>query len=67
MEIKKFINCKIFGLHNWTHSVAEGLKPTYIQLKSEYGFWDYAKMYCKDCGFIYQESLKLMKNAKYKF
>ncbi len=62
--IMKFINCKILRLHNWTCASEQGKEPNYAQIRSVVGFWDYAKMYCKDCGLIYKESLRLMQNAK---
>jgi len=57
MELKKikvFFNCKVLGLHNWTCAADEGILATQEQLNSGLdGFWDYAKMYCKDCGKVH--------------
>lgn len=64
LKILQFINCKILGMHNWTSAAEKGLQPSYAQLKSMIGMWDYAKMYCDDCGHIYKESLRLMQNAR---
>jgi len=39
------------GMHNWTSKAQEGIKPSLIQTNAGVeGFFDYAKMYCKDCG-----------------
>jgi len=39
----------MLGDHNWTSAVQENIKPTPEQLSSVAGFFDYAKLYCKDC------------------
>jgi hypothetical protein len=49
-KIKRLISCKLFKYHNWTSNYNEDIPPTEDQLGSIKGFWDYAKMYCKDCG-----------------
>lgn len=60
-KINKFIDCKILGLHNWTSAAEEGIKPTKEQLEyGTAGFFDYAKMYCKDCGHISKYSMRLI-------
>jgi len=45
------VGCKMMGMHNWTSKAQEGIKPSLIQTNAGVeGFFDYAKMYCKDCG-----------------
>jgi len=52
-KISAFIDCKILGIHNYTSAAAEGIPPTEAQLNSGTdGFFDYAAMYCKDCGHV---------------
>lgn len=55
-RISRWINCHIFGMHEWTCNASEGIKPNEQQLKEGMsaeqamaGFKDYAKMYCKNC------------------
>jgi len=49
--LKILFNCKLMGSHNWTSRAQEGEKPSLIQMNAGVdGFFDYAKMYCKDCG-----------------
>jgi len=56
MKILTFVKCKIFNNHNWTCAAQEGIKPSEEQLQNGVdGFFDYAKMYCKDCGKIYKD------------
>lgn len=39
------------GLHHWTCAAALGIPPTKEQLNGGVtGFWDYARMFCEDCG-----------------
>ena len=40
--------------HNWTCAANEDIPPTADQLKDVAGFHDYAKMYCKRCGYVYE-------------
>lgn len=48
--------CKI-GHHCWTTAAQQGIKATPEQLADPFwGFWDYAKMYCIDCGVEARES-----------
>lgn len=52
-KIKILFNCKLMGAHNWTSANEEGIQPTQEQIDNGIeGFWDYAKMYCKDCGEV---------------
>lgn len=38
-------------MHNWTCKADQGIPPTQEQTDGGIdGFFDYAKMYCKDCG-----------------
>lgn len=54
----KWLSC-MFGHHNWTCAASKGVKPTTEQLTTGLdGFWDYAKMYCDDCGIVSQLSLR---------
>lgn len=49
-RIANWINCKIFGMHDWTSNAQEGIPATDKQLKSGIqGFYEYARMYCKHC------------------
>jgi len=67
MKLKTFINCKILKTHNWTCKAQENIKPTQEQLKKENivnSFWDYAMMYCKDCGTVSELSKQMI--CKYK-
>lgn len=50
-KIKIFFGCYIMKMHNWTCNAEQGIPPTKEQSEGGMeGFWDYAKMYCKDCG-----------------
>lgn len=43
------------GDHNWTCAAEQGIKPTPEQVNGGIdGFYDYAKMYCKQCGKVYR-------------
>ena len=56
-RIKVWCQCKIG--HDYTCAVEEGLDPTTTQLNDlPKGFFDYAKMYCKRCGYVYQPNPK---------
>jgi len=50
--IKRILNkihCAI-GIHDWTCAADQGIKATRQQLDNGIdGFYDYAKMYCKNC------------------
>lgn len=52
-----WLACKT-GNHKWTCAVDEGQdKPTQAQIDAGInGFWDYAKMYCKRCGYVWPGS-----------
>lgn len=44
----------LFG-HDYTCAVEEGVEATTEQLKGGIeGFYDYAKMYCRKCGYVYK-------------
>jgi len=63
----KKIKCKLFGMHNWTCAAEEGINPTKEQLEyGTAGFWDYAKMYCKDCGHVSKYSKRLLNECSEK-
>lgn len=63
--IKIFFQCKVFKTHNWTCAIDEGIPATEEQLhNTKEGFWDYAKMYCKDCGHVYESSQRLIDENK---
>ena len=52
-KIKVFFQCKLMGSHTWTSAAQEHQLPTGKQLEDGItGFYDYAKMYCKDCGDV---------------
>lgn len=54
------IKCKLFKSHTWTSAPEEGIQPTQAQLSNgAVGFFEYAKLYCKDCGKV----LDLSQNA----
>jgi len=41
--------------HNWTCAAEQNIPATKEQLDGSIeGFADYAKMYCKDCGYVYK-------------
>lgn len=41
--------------HGWTYNAEQKIPPTLAQLEGGVeGFFDYAKMYCKRCGYEYQ-------------
>lgn len=50
-----WLKCRfiILGGHDYTCALDEGIKATPEQLESVDGFFDYAKMYCKNCGHVY--------------
>lgn len=52
-KLRKFFNCKIFGLHNWTCKASEEIDYSGESL------YEYAKMYCKDCGKVSKLSNRL--------
>ncbi len=42
-------------MHRWTCAAEQGIKPTKAQLDGGItGFFDYARMYCKRCGYVYK-------------
>lgn len=57
-KLRTNFRCKT-NFHNWTCAHEQGIKPTEEQLANaaQGGFWDYAKMYCLDCGTVYEGSL----------
>lgn len=64
-KIKVFFQCKVFKMHNWTCATEQGIPATTEQLKGgAAGFWDYSKMYCKDCGHVYEGSQRLIDENK---
>lgn len=43
--------CRLFRDHDWTCAAEQGIAPTKKQVADGvYGFFDYAKMYCRRCG-----------------
>jgi len=47
---KKWFMC-LMGMHEWTCAAEQGIPPTKEQLiYLPEGFYDYATMYCKNCG-----------------
>lgn len=49
-----------FLLHAWTCAAEQGIKPTQKQIDDGGdGFFDYATMYCKRCGYAYKPYRKL--------
>ena len=55
--VVRFLKCLI-GLHDWTYAANEGVKATQEQLDAGIdGFWDYAKMYCRGCGRVYNRKV----------
>jgi len=56
--VKNKIKC-YFGMHEWTCAAEQNIKATPKQLKDGVdGFFDYAKMYCKHCGYVYVPTKK---------
>ncbi len=56
----KQMGCGLIG-HSWSSAAMQGLKPTSAQINSGIdGFFDYATMYCKRCGY----ASKLSKNMR---
>ena len=54
-RIKRFFICYILRDHDWTCDAEQGIKPTQLQLDAGVdGFKDYATMYCKRCGGVYE-------------
>lgn len=46
--------CTLLKQHNYTCAASENIKATQAQIDTGVeGFFDYAKMYCKDCGHVY--------------
>ncbi len=54
--------CKLWKWHDWTCACEQGIKPP--KEINEASFYEYAKMYCKRCGFVYPLSQKLIDDAK---
>lgn len=52
-----------FWYHDYTCAMDEWISPTKESIKSVFWFFDYCKMYCKDCKHIYVESKRLMLKA----
>lgn len=56
--LKRLILCGILGDHTWTCAAEEGQKPTKAQARAGVaGFYDYARMYCKRCGYTSRLSM----------
>ena len=54
-SIKILFQCKLMRAHNWTCAAEQNIPATKEQLDGSIeGFADYAKMYCKDCGYVYK-------------
>ena len=77
--MKTFILCKILKDHDWTSANQEGIPPTQDQFQyinsltsnaqdqldnSGVGFAEYAKMYCKRCGYVSKLSIELINRMK---
>ena len=44
----------LIGDHQWTSAAEEGIDATKAQREGGIeGFYDYARMYCKQCGKVY--------------
>lgn len=62
MKILTWIRCRIFSEHAWTCAAEEGQKavipvnPT--SNEAMLAFHQYAKSYCKDCGYVNANSQK---------
>jgi hypothetical protein len=53
--VKKFFLCFLLGDHDWTCNAGENIPATPAQLKGGVaGFMDYAQMWCRRCGKVYQ-------------
>jgi len=64
-SFKQLWYCQLLGSHDWTCAAKEGIPPTQEQLQGGLvGFWEYAKMYCRRCPKVYDESLKQLNQAK---
>jgi hypothetical protein len=62
-----WLKCKFFKNHNWTSKTQQGIKPTKEDLTEEnilLSFYEFAKMYCKDCGEVSNLSKQML--CKYK-
>ena len=60
----KKIKC-FFGMHDWTCAAEEGIKATPEQIANGVdGFFDYAKMFCKNCGTVAEISKQHLKQPK---
>ena len=52
--LRKLWCCWIWRFHDWTCAAAEGIAPTVTQITGGVdGFFDYARMYCRRCGKVY--------------
>jgi len=50
MAIMRRLWCML-GWHEWTCAAEQGVPATYDQIADPFwGYWDYAKMYCRHCG-----------------
>lgn len=56
MKMKiNFSKILCFSGHDYTCAASEGIMPTKQQMDfGVAGFSDYAKMYCKRCGYVYK-------------
>lgn len=53
--MKKFFLCYVLQDHDWTCNANEGIPATAEQLQAGVaGFFDYARMWCRRCGKVYQ-------------
>lgn len=56
-DLAKVFVCGLMRSHAWTSAAMEGIPPTQAQIDDGVvGFWDYATMYCKRCGHVYEGS-----------
>ena len=50
----RWFRCRVMGDHAWTCHASLGIPPTAKQLRDGLAGWnDYATMYCKHCGDVY--------------
>jgi len=63
---RRLWSCYLWRFHDWTCAAAEGIPATPEQLTNGIeGFYDYAKMYCKQCGKESQISRLERERAKH--
>lgn len=65
--LKKLLLCKLLKIHKWTSACEEGIKPDTSEIRQNNAlvkFAEYATMYCKCCGKVYEGSIKFTESSK---